>query len=151
MAPVEVVFDTFMPIELTDIMTGYGPLPAVSAVENPTGPWDSVGTERTIRLADGSSMLEVLTDVQRPHGFSYTLSEMTSVLRFLVIRFHGSWHFEPVTASDGSTPIKATWRYSFDVRSRFTRPISWLILNLFWRPYMKRAFDGAIAALPRFN
>lgn len=32
-APVETVYDVFRPIDLTTIMLGYGPLPAVSALE----------------------------------------------------------------------------------------------------------------------
>jgi len=144
----DVLFDTFMPIDLTEIMTGYGPLPAVSAIETQSGPWDSVGAERTIRLADGTSMLEVITDVDRPRGFSYTLSDMTSILRLLVDRFHGSWRFLTTSTDDQSVCVQVTWRYRFDLRSRFTWPISWLILTLFWRPYMNRAFDRAIAALP---
>ncbi len=61
--PAHVLFDTFMPIDLTQIMTGFGPLPAVSDIEDQTGPWDRVGAARTIRLADGNTMREVLTEV----------------------------------------------------------------------------------------
>ncbi len=147
-SPAEVVFDVFMPMDLTTIMTGYGPLPAVSAIEDPSGPWDSVGTSRTIRLADGNSMLEVLTEVERPSHFSYSISKLTNVLRFLVSQFHGSWRFEPIQSEGGTQSVRATWRYEFEVRSSITRPISWVILTLFWRPYMSRAFDRAMGALP---
>ena len=144
-----VVFDTFLPLDLTEIMTGYGPLPAVSGIEDESGPWDAVGAERTIRLADGHSMLEVLTSVQRPTKFSYTLSNLTNVLRFLVVRFHGAWSFEDASAEEGACRVRATWRYEFETRSILTRPIAWLILILFWRPYMGRGFDRAIKMLPK--
>ena len=147
--PAHVIFDTFMPIDLTQIMTGFGPLPAVSNIENQSGPWNSVGIERTIRLADGHTMTEVLTEVQRPTGFSYTLGNLTNVLRFFVHRFHGSWCFDTISADGEPSRVRTTWRYEFDVRSRLRRPIAWCILTLFWRPYMKRAFDNATKALPQ--
>ena len=137
--PIETVYDVFLPIDLTTIMLGYGPLPAVTAVEEESGPWDSIGESRIIRLADGHGMLETLTRVDRPRGFSYTLSNLTNVLRLLVHRFHGTWIFETCSAAGEPPVVRATWRYEFDVRSWFTRPVSWLILTLFWRPYMAGA------------
>jgi len=144
-----VIFDVFMPLDLTHIMTGYGPLPAVSGIENQSGAWDSVGEERTIRTADGHRMLEVLTKVERPSGFAYTLSNMTSVLRFLVSQFHGSWSFEPKSSGQAHPITLATWRYEFQVRSRISWPISWIILNVFWRPYMGQAIERAAEMIPR--
>ena len=91
-APIETVYDVFRPIDLTTIMLGYGPLPPVAGVEDQTGDWDGVGESRIIRLADGHGMLETLTAVDPPHGFSYTLSDLTNVLRFLV------HHAEPAPA-----------------------------------------------------
>lgn len=143
--PIETVFDVFMPIDLTSIMHGYGPLPAVSAVEDQTGAWDSVGESRIVRLADGHGMLETLTRVDRPKGFAYTLSNLTNVLRLLVHRFHGTWAFEDCSTAGGAPVVRATWRYEFDARSRFTRPIAGWILTLFWRPYMERALERASA------
>jgi hypothetical protein len=141
--PLETVYDVFLPIDLTTIMLGYGPLPAVTAVEEQSGSWDSIGESRIIRLADGHGMLETLTHVDRPRGFSYTLSNLTNVLRLLVHRFHGTWTFEVRSATGEPPVVGATWRYEFDVRSRFTRPISWLILTWFWRPYMAGALERA--------
>lgn len=144
-APIETVFDVFMPIDLTTIMTGHGPLPGVAAVEDQSGAWNSIGESRIIRFADGHAMLETLTRVDRPKGFAYTLSNLTNILRFLVRRFHGSWAFEDGSASGEPPIIRATWRYEFEIRSRLTRPISWLILELFWRRYMEEALERASA------
>ena len=144
-APIETVFDVFMPIDLTTIMLGYGPLPAVSAIEDQSGAWDSVGESRIVRLADGHGMLETLTRVDRPKGFAYTLSSLTNVLRLLVHRFHGTWAFEDISLETEPSVVRATWRYEFDVRSRITRPIAWLILTRFWRPYMEGALERASA------
>jgi hypothetical protein len=144
-AAIETVFDVFMPIDLTTIMHGYGPLPAVAAVEEQSGVWDSIGESRIIRLADGNGMLETLTGVDRPTGFSYTLSNLTNVLRLLVHRFHGEWVFDDCTGEGEAPLVRATWRYTFEVRSRLTRPVAWLILTWFWRPYMAGALERASA------
>lgn len=164
-----------MPIDLTTIMTGYGPLPAVAAVEDQTGDWSEVGESRIIRLADGHGMLETITRVDRPHSFHYTITELTNVLRFLVRRFHGSWQFsdapplapdlggitgaetETAAADDGppteaGPSVAARWRYEFEPRSALTRPIAWLILRRFWRPLMEDALGRAAAqAVARAN
>ncbi len=146
-ARIETVFDVFMPIDLTKIMQGYGPLPAVAAIEDQTGHWDSIGESRIIRLADGNAMLETLTAVDRPRGFSYTLSNPTHALRFLVSRFHGRWQFESVARDDlprgEPEVVRVRWRYDFEPRFRLVRPIAALILARYWRPYMERALELA--------
>lgn len=157
-APIERVFDVFMPMDLRKIMVGYGPLPAVTAIEDQTGDWDSVGESRIIRLADGHGMLEVLTAVERPERFAYTVSELTNILRFLVTRFHGEWIFEPVPDGPAASPApsapsvgpavtRATWRYSFEPRSLLTKPIAAFVLTQFWRPCMQQALELATAEI----
>lgn len=141
----ETVFDVFLPIDLTSIMRGYGPLSAVTGVEDQTGDWSSIGESRIIRLADGHAMLETLTRVDRPDGFSYTLSHLTNVLRLLVHRFHGRWTFVDESTPGGAPVVRAHWRYEFDVRSRLTRPLAGWILSRFWRPYMEDALERASA------
>jgi len=142
-APIETVFDVFLPIDLTAIMEGVGPLPAVVAIEDQTGDWSSVGESRIIRLADGHGMLETLTAVERPHRFAYQISELTNALRFLVRRFKGEWRFESRSEVGGPEVVLATWRYDFEVRSWLTRPLAWLIITRYWRPYMERALELA--------
>ncbi|MAG32841.1 MAG: hypothetical protein CL908_18340 [Deltaproteobacteria bacterium] len=65
-AAIETAFDAFRSIDLRTTMVGYSPLPAVSAIEDQTGRWDSVAESRIARLADGHGMLETLTAVERP-------------------------------------------------------------------------------------
>jgi hypothetical protein len=48
-------FEYNVPIDLTSIFTGYGPLPAVTGTKNQTGAWDGAGQTRTVLLSDGSS------------------------------------------------------------------------------------------------
>ena len=144
-ADLETVFDVLVPIDVTSILCGRGLLPAVTAIEDQSGDWDGVGQSRIIRLSDGSGMLETLTSFDRPHSFTYLISEIGSVLRLLVSTMHGSWQFEDGGAV-GETPIThATWRYEFESRSILTRPLAWIIVKFFWRPYMAESLERATA------
>ncbi len=96
----ETTFDVFAPTNLRLILRGYGPLPAVAAVEAQTGGWDAPGQTRTIRLSDGSRMREALTVVERPRHFAFVIDELTGPFRLLVRGMRGAWWFEP--APDGS-------------------------------------------------
>jgi len=138
-APVERVFDLFMPIDLRSIMSGFGPLPAVVGIEDQVGAWDAVGQTRRLRLADGNSLREEITFVDRPHHFAYQIDELTGPLGRLVTGMRGGWWFEP----DDAQRTHALWRYVFIERSALTRPFASLVVRAMWRPYMKRALGLA--------
>ena len=143
----ESTFDVFAPIDLRLILRGYGPLPAVTAVEDQTGGWDTAGQTRTIRLSDGSCLREALTVVERPRHFAYVIDELTGPLRFMVRGMRGAWWFEPVPdGASGSTAAAqlalARWRYDFEPRSPFTRPLAAFIVKVLWRRNMQRAQRG---------
>ena len=48
-------------------------MPPVREVRDQDGGWGTVGQTRTIVLADGGTLLETLTSVDRPRHFAYTL------------------------------------------------------------------------------
>ncbi len=128
-------FERNVPIDLTSIFTGYGPLPAVTGTKDQTGAWDGSGQTRTVLLSDGSSAQEMLTQYEHPDYFSYTVSEFTGALRFLVTSANGEWWF----SSTSSTKTHIKWRYAFNPRSAFAVPILWFITNVLWRGYMHKA------------
>jgi hypothetical protein len=128
-------FDYNVPIDLTSIFTGYGPLPAVIGIKNQTGAWDGAGQTRIVLLSDGSSAQEILTKYERPNYFSYTVSGFTGALRLLITSANGEWWFS--TTSLGQTRIK--WRYAFNARSALAVPVLWFITNVLWRNYMHKA------------
>src|ERR1700709_797956 len=64
----------------------YGPIPAIRAVEQPDGAWGTLGQSRVVRLADGGSMREELTRVNRPHAFGYVLTDVTGPMKPLAAR-----------------------------------------------------------------
>jgi len=129
------VFEYNVPVDLTTIFTGYGPLPAVSGTKNQTGAWDGAGQKRTVLLSDGSSAKEMLTTYEHPNYFSYTVSDFSGVLRFLTTGAEGAWWFS--STASGQTHIK--WRYAFTARSVFAVPVLWFVTKVLWRGYMRKA------------
>jgi Polyketide cyclase / dehydrase and lipid transport len=138
-------FEYIVPIDLTSIFTGYGPLPAVTGSRDQTGAWDAVGQTRTVQFSDGSSAQEMLTQYEAPRYFSYTLSGFTGTLRLLSTSANGEWWFNRVGL--GRTHIK--WRYAFNARSVFAIPLLSFIVKVLWRGYMLKALLQAQKQLER--
>jgi Polyketide cyclase / dehydrase and lipid transport len=136
-------FEHIVPIDLTAIFKGYGPLPSVTIIENQVGNWDASGQTRTVYLSDRSSVQERLTKYDHPRYFSYTVSGFSGVLGVLTTSANGEWWFS--TNSLGQTTIK--WRYTFNQRSVLAVPILWLITNLLWRNYMNQAIQQSKALI----
>lgn len=134
---IEIAFLGVVPIDLTTIFTGYGPLPAVTGVEGQTGGWDAAGQTRTVRLSDGSSAREHLDEYRPPSYFGYTVSGFTGILGRLAASAKGEWWFTPL--GDGRTHVK--WRYAFQADNRWAAPALWLITNVFWRGYMRKSLE----------
>src|SRR3954468_265915 len=75
--PVEQAFDSVLSMPLERIFDRrHGPIPAIRGTVPDQPTWNSVGKSRTIRLADGGSLHEVLTRVDRPSAFGYTLDDI---------------------------------------------------------------------------
>jgi hypothetical protein len=135
--PREQAFLGIVPIDLRSIFTGFGPLPTVTGVTDQVGGWDATGQTRSVTLSDGSSAKEEITGYKNPHYFSYTVSGFTGIFRFLTTSANGEWWFEPVL--EGKTLIK--WRYAYHSRNVAAISLLWLIVNVFWRGYMKKALS----------
>ncbi|MEZ5443030.1 MAG: hypothetical protein R3F15_16280 [Lysobacterales bacterium] len=129
-------FERIVPIELSSIFTGYGPLPSVVGTQDQTGNWDGAGQSRTVLLSDGSSAQEALTDYQYPAYFAYTVNEFTGILRFLAKEAHGQWWFEQLP---GTRTTSIRWKYEFISRKRWLEPVVCLITQHLWKGYMSKA------------
>ena len=79
-------------------------IPPIREVRDQVGPWGEVGQTRTIVLADGGTMRETLTSVERPHRFGYAIGDVRGPMRPLVERVEGRWTFEPA-----GTGTRITW------------------------------------------
>jgi Polyketide cyclase / dehydrase and lipid transport len=132
--PRDALFARFIPIKLEDILHRYGPVPAVAGTSGQTGPWDVVGSSRTVHLADGSSASERVTRVEAPRAFGYTVSGFTNPIRLLAREARGVWIFE----EDG----EVRWTYTFAARSPAHALLLAPVVKLVWRGFMRRALDA---------
>ena len=60
--PREQAFLGIVPIDLSSVFTGFGPLPAVTGVTDQVGGWDAAGRTRSVMFAGGGSAKEKLTE-----------------------------------------------------------------------------------------
>jgi hypothetical protein len=132
--PRDALFARFIPIRLEDILHRYGPIPAVTHTSDQTGPWDQVGSRRTVHLEDGSTAQEQVTRCQPPHTFGYTVSGFTNPIRFLAREARGLWTFR----EDG----EVRWTYTFVARSPVHAVLLAPIVRIAWRGFMRRALDA---------
>lgn len=139
-APVDRVFRHIVPIDLTTIFTGYGPLPAVVDTRDQSGGWDGSGQTRTVHLSDGSTAKEYLIAYDRPNSFSYIVSEFSGPLGYLAREARGHWSF---SQHDGEAPTMVVWKYTFYARSWIAYSMLWLIAVFLWRGYMRKALHIA--------
>lgn len=135
---VEEAFDTLLPAPLDRVFARrYGPIPAVRSIEAaPSEPWGVVGQVRTVRLADGGSMREELTHVQRPTAFGYTLTDVSGPMKLLASRVEGQWRFEPVGAQ-----TRITWQWDVHAASRLVTPLL-PVFALLWRHYARQSLQS---------
>ena len=120
----------------------YAAIPAIREVRDQDGAWGTVGQTRTIVLADGGTMREELTRVDRPHGFGYAITDVTGPMKLLVASADGLWTFDP--AGSG---VSVTW--AWEVRP--ASPLAALAMPVFarmWRGYARRAMVHLEALLP---
>ena len=133
---VEQAFDALLPTPLRELFNRrYGPIPPIRSVEQPAEPWGTVGQQRTVRLADGGSMREELTRVDRPNAFGYVLSDVTGPMKPLAARVEGLWSFEP--AGSG---VRITWSWVVHPASAVGRAAMPVFARL-WRGYARRAME----------
>jgi hypothetical protein len=132
--PRDALFARFVDVELEDILHRYGPVPAVTDTTDQTGPWDVVGSSRTVHLSDGSSATERVTRCETPHVFGYTVGGFTNPVRFLAREARGVWVFEE------SGEVR--WTYTFAARSLPAALLLAAIVKTAWRGFMRRALDA---------
>ncbi|MDX1456751.1 MAG: SRPBCC family protein [Marinobacter sp.] len=131
---IESVFQGITPENiLPQVLTGYGPIPAVSGTTGHEGDWGKPGAFRIVQLTDGTSAKEQLTHFDEPSHFAYRVWDFDNKL-FQELAdggARGEWKFEQV--GDGTA---VQWTYSFYTSSRLaTIPLSFMA-KVFWRGYM---------------
>lgn len=136
-APRSDVFDFVVAEDvLPKVLLGYGPLPPVVGTSERTGPWDRVGSERTVHVRGGDSTRERVTAFDPPEHFAYRVSDFSHALRHLASEGRGEWWFEE---RPGSTVVR--WTYAFEARSRLALPPLLAFVRILWRGYMRVALE----------
>jgi len=132
----EVAFDRVLPTPLTELFTRrYAAIPSIKVVRDQHGEWGTVGQTRTIRLADGGTLRETLTGVDRPRSFDYRLSDITGPMKPLVSEIAGSWRFDPV-----GTGTRITWAWTLHPRGSLARATMPAFARM-WRGYARQALE----------
>jgi hypothetical protein len=133
----QTAFDRTLPMPLTAIFTRrHALLPPIKQVVGQIGSWAQPGQSRTVVTTDGGTMREELTAVDRPHSFSYHLTDITGPFRLLVDSIDGRWVFA-AGPLDGDTVI--TWRWTLHPRG--AGAVAMPLITMMWRGYAKKALE----------
>ena len=133
---VERAFDVTLATPLTGLFSRrYAAIPAIREVRDQAGEWATAGQTRTIRLADGGSIRETLTAVDRPDRFTYRLSDISGPMKPLVTGVEGRWLFAP--AGDGA---RVTWAWTVQPRGPLGRAAMPVFARM-WRGYARQALE----------
>lgn len=124
---------------LPNVLTGYGPLPAVVKTSENTGPWTVAGSARLIHLTDGSTVREQVTTYEPSNRFAYRVWDFGNpLIRSLATQARGEWTFSP--APGGTLVI---WTYTFTAKNAVTAvPLSG-ITQILWRGYMDVCLENS--------
>jgi hypothetical protein len=129
-------FDAVLPLPLPFLFSRrYAALPSIREVRDQDGEWGTLGQTRTIVLADGGTMRETLTVLDRPSSFGYTIDRVSGPMRPLASTIDGLWTFE-----EAGTGVRITWSWTVHPASAATA----LLMPAFgrmWRGYARQAME----------
>lgn len=138
----EEAFDRLMATPLPSIFfRRHALIPAVREVRDQDGEWGTVGQTRTIVLADGGTLHETLTSVERPDSFGYVLDGITGRMRPFVKTVDGTWSVTP--EGDG---VRVGWAWVLNPLA----PPAFLTMNVIgrmWHGYADLALHRVEAIL----
>lgn len=133
-------FEVILPIDLSQVFTGWGPFPGVRGATNQTGAWDHVGASRNPDLSDGSTATETLTEYTNGHSFAYELTDFTNMLAWVASGVRGEWTFTP----DGDGTL-IRWTYEFKPRRQRAALLRFGLAPL-WRRYMLAGINATVTS-----
>ena len=129
-----VAFDRLMTARPTDVFArSYAAFPAVREVTGEPEDWGTVGQTRTLRLADGGSLHQTITSVDRPHSYAYVLDDIHGRLRPFVRSVDGLWSITP--KGDGAD---VGWAWTLHPKASPAR-LTMNVIGRMWRGYADRA------------
>ena len=132
--PPDDAFAATLPKPLAQLFSSRsGPIPPIRETREQPATWDTVGQSRLIVLADGGTMRETLTTVDRPGCFGYDITDLTGAFALLVGSASGRWTFEP-----DASGCRVTWSWTIHPR-RPIGPLAMPVFGRFWHGYARKA------------
>lgn len=132
---VEALFDRVAdPAAAGEFFRGFGPVPAIAEVRLLSPGPLAAGARREIVMADGSTLLEQVTEFDRPRRHRYRIERCGPPLSRLVSEAAGTWIFEP--EGQGA---RVTWKYEYVVASMWVVPVALLFVKVLMHGAMRRA------------
>ena len=129
-----VAFERLMAARQTEVFSrGYAAFPAVREVTEEPDDWGSVGQFRVIKLADGGSLRQTITSVDRPHRYGYVLEDIHGRLRPFVRSVEGEWSVTPK-----GTGCLVGWAWTLHPQASPAR-LTMNVIGRMWRGYADRA------------
>ena len=136
----ERTFDAIVPVDLTLILRGFGPIPGVLGVRDQSGPWSAVVATRLVVLSDGSIAPERITAHEPGRYFGYRVGPFAPPLGLIAAHADGAWWFTDV--GSGATHIR--WSYTFTLSGPAAR-LAAPVVQRVWRAYARQVLALAIA------
>ncbi len=130
-------FDWFVELDISRVLNGYGPLPAVEQTLNQSGRWTTPGETRDLQMSRGITARQEILICEKPRFFAYRVSGFAHILDLMAWGAEARWWFEEV--SDGRTRL--TWRYTFWPRSRIAQIAMYPIISTIWTGYMQKTIE----------
>ena len=106
-----------------------GPMPAIARCEGQEGSWSTVGQTRSVVLTDGTSNLETLVGLERPHEYRYRITGIEGPFKLLVTAIDGRFTFEPEADA-----TRVTWGWVLHGRTPLSA-LGFPALGFFWRKW----------------
>lgn len=143
-AEVAEAFDAVLSHDLASLFDRrYAAIPPIRSVRDQSGPWSTPGQTRTIVLADGGTMREELTTVERPGRFTYRITGITGPMKPLVSSVDGAWAFERA-----GTGVRVTWTWTVQPAGRLGR-LAMPAFRRMWQGYARQGLDNIEALVLR--